>query len=245
MVIGALGLVTVLPFTIYCTYLRLTSGGKSQQLSTDDLSHLIPAYLSCILCASLFFLDASLQVWVFWIFLYFALAAYQFRLAYLSLRIFEQTHQSTYLCILVTYLTVMVLCYSVEVLCVIAYTTVTNTRDVSKVFKPVLIVQELCWLILMAGSIYLFHKFKNFCDSGRIGRTNITKTQGFNELLVVYAVQLVCQVAFFIVTIVDEFPFGGINAGFIVMACILMAFVILIQIIQLVFFKNTIRLKEL
>ena len=46
-------------------------------------------------------------------------------------------------------------------------------------------------------------------------------------------------------TIVDEFPFGGINVGFIVMACILMAFVILIQIIQLVFFKNTIRLKEL
>ena len=69
--------------------------------------------------------------------------------------------------------------------------------------------------------------------------------QGFNELLGVYAVQLVCQVAFVIVTIVDEFPFGSINTGFIVMACILMAFVIVIQIIQLALFKNTIRLKEL
>ena len=153
-VIGALGLATVLPFTIYCTYLRLAlASGESQLKMTYEFIYLIPAYLSCILLASLFFLDASLQVWVFWMFLYFALAAKQFRLAYLYLSIIEQTHQSTYKCILVTYLTVMVLCYSVEVICV-------TISDVSKVFMPVLIVQELCWLLLIAGSMYLFLKFE-------------------------------------------------------------------------------------
>lgn len=81
-VIGGLGVAIILPYAIFCTYSRLAYG--KSQLSTNDLSHLTPAYLNCLLCASLFFLDASLQVWIFWMFLYFALAAYQFRLAYLS-----------------------------------------------------------------------------------------------------------------------------------------------------------------
>ena len=221
-VIGALGLATILPFTIYCTYLRLASS-KIKKCDAEDLINLAPAYLSCILLACLFFLDASLQVWVFWMFLYFALAAFPFRNAYWSLRTFEQTRQSTFKCILITYLTVMVLCYSFEVLCV--------AGDMSKVFKPVIIVQELCWLLLSAGSIYLFLKLdKEIMKRILVTGPSPTKSIWYNKLFLAYAVQLVCQVAFVIVTIVDEFPFGSINSGFIIMTCILMAFVIVIQI---------------
>lgn len=118
-IIGGIGVALILPFTVYCTIMRLSNG--KNQLSTDDLSHLLPGYLNSVLCGSLFFLDSNFQLWVFWAFLYFAMAAYQFRLSYLSQKIFEKDYERCYLCVFVLYILVVILCYSIEVLCVVAY----------------------------------------------------------------------------------------------------------------------------
>lgn len=91
------------------------------------------------------------------------------------------------------YLCVIVLCYSMEVLCVIAYSSATTQpNNAGSVFKPVLIVQEVSWLLLSAGSILLFYKFHKKFTSLHKNKTNISMAFGFSELIVVYAVQLVC-----------------------------------------------------